>query len=411
MTALHLSDRAPVYDFDFQADPHVVKDVHEGYMRLKKNAPPVFWTPHHGGHWVTTTAAAARKVLMHPGIFSNRFMPTLPARADAPKMIPLSLDPPEHAAYRQLLRPYFERKAVEHLAPRIAVWAEELIDEVAAKGHCEFVEELGSHFPLKVFMELFGFPLDQFVYFRGLVVDFFSPATTSDEQHQISERVIGILGELIDARRIEPRNDLFSTLVHVDFEGRKLTQQELLSIGFVMFLAGLETVVSALAFGMRHLAHDENLRQRIIDDPDCVPTAVEELMRRYAFVAPPRYAVQDTELEGVSVRKGDVVLVPLMMIGWDEKAAINPEVVSLDRPTCNHAAFGAGIHTCLGINLARLEMAIFYRAWFKRIQHFHQIETGEQPRMRPGLAMSMEGLHLGWEKTGDVATDRPSAVG
>src|SRR5277367_1106016 len=122
MSALLLSERAPVYDFDFQADPYVVADVHEGYMRLKKNAPPVFWTPHHGGHWVTTTATAARKVLMHPSIFSNRFKPTLPARANAPKMIPLSLDPPEHAAYRQLLRPYFERKAVEHLAPRIAVW-------------------------------------------------------------------------------------------------------------------------------------------------------------------------------------------------------------------------------------------------------------------------------------------------
>jgi len=401
MNAPSSSERSPVYDFDFRADPHIVADVHAGYLRLMKTAPPVFWTPHHGGHWVANTATAVRKVLMHPNVFSNRFIPTLPARADTPRMIPLSLDPPEHAAYRQLLRPYFERHAVQSMAPRIEQWAEDLVAQIAATGRCDFVEEIGSHFPLKVFMELFGFPLDQFVYFRGLTVRFFSPSTSPDEQQLIAQEIQAILGGLIDARRAKPEDDLFSTLVHIDFEGRKLAQQELLSIGFVMFLAGLETVVSALAFGMRHLAHDSALRQRVIDDPDCIPAAVEELMRRYTFVAPPRYAVQDTDLEGARVRSGDTVLAPLMTISWDERTTSDPEAVSLDRPRCHHAAFGVGIHTCLGINLARLEMAIFYRVWFKRIGHFHEIESGEKPRMRPGLAMSMEGLHLGWEGSGN----------
>lgn len=387
--------REPVYEFDYIAGPDISADVHAAYWTLKENAPPVFWTPAHGGHWVVTSSDAAIEVLRHPERFSSKFL-SIPPNPAQPKMIPESLDPPEHRAYRQLLRPYFESKAIEPLEPRIREWAERLIEDVAARGECEFVDALGSRFPVSVFMEMFGFPLDQFDFFRGTVVEYFDVQIDPQRRTQLSAQILGTLTALIEARRAEPRDDLISTLVHVDFEGRKLTQEELISIGFLMFLAGLDTVVNALTFGMRHLAHDEALRTRMIEDPDAIPAIVEELMRRYTFVSTPRYVTQDTEIAGVKVYQGDSVLVPLHMVGWDEKLTSCPAEVRPDRPHCRHAAFGSGIHTCLGIHLARLEMAVFYETWAKTIGHFRMSE-GQQLHFRGGSVQALEALHLEWD--------------
>jgi cytochrome P450 len=386
--------REPVYEFDYIFDPALEQDVHATYWKLKENAPPVFWTPANSGHWVVTSADAAIEVLRHPDRFSSKFL-SIPPNPQQPRMIPESLDPPEHRPYRQLLRPFFESKAIEPLEPRIREWAERLIDAVADKGECEFVDALGSRFPVSVFMEMFGFPLDQFDFFRATVVEYFNAQIDPERRKQLTMQILGTLGALIEARRAEPKDDLVSTLVHIDFEGRKLTQEELISIGLLMFLAGLDTVVNALAFGMRHLAQDDALRTRIIEDPAAIPAIVEELMRRHTFVSTPRYITQDTEIAGAKVYEGDSVLVPLHMVGWDEKLTSCPGEVRLDRPHCRHAGFGSGIHTCLGIHLARLEMAVFYETWAKKIGHFRMRE-GQQLHFRGGSVQALEALHLEW---------------
>lgn len=388
--------RTPVHDFDFYADPTLQDDIHAGYMQLAKSAPPVFWTPQNGGHWVTTTAAASIDVLRQPNLFSNKYL-SIPVNPDQPKMIPESLDPPEHRAYRQLLRPYFDSKAIAPLEARITEWTQQVVGAVAAKGECEFFEAIASRLPVSVFMELFGFPLDRFEYFRDLVTGFFSAQSSQDERMRLAGEIQSTLAALIQARMAAPQADLISTLIGADFEGRRLEFAELMSIGFLMFLAGLDTVTNAMTFGMHHLAHDAALRQRIINDPAVIPTVVEELMRRYTFVSTPRYVTADTMLFGAQLRAGDSILVPLAMVGWDPKVTKDPETVSIDRPTCKHAGFGSGVHTCLGIHLARLELAVFYRVWFEEIGHFHQAETAEKPKMRGGSVMAMESLHLAWE--------------
>lgn len=386
--------REPVYEFDYLFDPALEKDVHTTYWKLKENAPPVFWTPANGGHWVVTTADAAIEVLRHPDRFSSKFL-SIPPNPHQPRMIPESLDPPEHRPYRQLLRPFFESKAIEPLEPRIREWAERLIDAVAVKGECEFVDALGSRFPVSVFMELFGFPLDQFDFFRATVVEYFNAQIGPERRMQLTGQILDTLGALIEARRAEPKDDLVSTLVHIDFDGRKLTQEELISIGLLMFLAGLDTVVNALAFGMRHLAEDDSLRTRMIEDPAAIPAIVEELMRRYTFVSTPRYITKDTEIVGVQVYEGDSVLVPLHMVGWDEKLTECPAEVRIDRPHCRHAGFGSGIHTCLGIHLARLEMTVFYEIWARKIGHFRMRED-QHLKFRGGSVQALEALCLEW---------------
>ena len=167
-------------------------------------------------------------------------------------------------------------------------------------------------------------------------------------------------------------------------------------MSFMMFLAGLDTVANALSFGMRHLAHDPAMRQRMIDDPACIPDAVEELLRRYTFVALPRYVTHDTELGGLTLSEGDSILVPLMLISWDDRVAPNPETATLDRPPCKHAAFGSGVHMCPGLHFARKELAIFYQLWLEKIGHFQEVANNDPPSMRGGTVIAIKELKLGW---------------
>ena len=394
MTESQAPARSPVHEFDYIADPGVLADCHARYWDLKETAPPVFWTSAHGGHWVCNTGASVQHVVRHPEIFSSRYL-SIPPNPNQPKMIPEMLDPPEHRPYRQMLRPFFESKAIEPLKPRVSAWTDQLLDEVVSKGECDFVEAIGSRLPVAVFMELFGFPMEKFEEFRGLVTGFFHSQASNEERNALAQAIVGHLAELIQQRMAEPRDDMISKIVASEVDGRTVNFEELMSIGFLMFLAGLDTVTNAMSFGMRHLAHDEKLRQRVIDDPAVIPDMVEELLRRYAFVATPRYIVEDTMLEGAQLRAGDCILAPLPLVGWDEGLTEDPKTVSVERQFYRHAAFGSGIHTCLGLHLARMELIVFYRAWFARVGHFRQVAKGDET-CRGGSVMALEHLHLAW---------------
>jgi len=394
MTESQTPARSPVYEFDYIADPGLLADVHDRYWELKETAPPVFWTNAHGGHWMCNTASSVSQVIRHPEIYSSRHL-SIPPNPNQPTMIPEMLDPPEHRPYRQMLRPFFESKAIAPLEARVVEWTDQLLGEIVETGECEFVSSIASRLPVAVFMELFGFPMEKFDEFRHLVVGFFNARATPAERNALAQTILGHLAELIQQRLAEPRDDMISKIIVAEVDGRRLTFEELMSIGFLMFLAGLDTVTNAMSFGMRHLAHDEALRQRAIDDPDVIPDLVEELLRRYAFVATPRYIVADTELEGVKLFAGDCILAPLPLVGWDEGLNPDPKTVSVERQFYRHAAFGSGIHTCLGLHLARMELIVFYRAWFCRIGHFRQIERGDET-CRGGSVMALEHLHLAW---------------
>ena len=397
MSAFTATSNRPTHQFDYHHDP-ILADVHAGYWQLKDCAPPLFWTPANGGHWVANNGAIANHIMRHPEIFSSKIL-AIPPRPDSPKMIPITLDPPEHRSYRQMLRPFFESKAIAPLEQWIIDWTNRLIDAVIDKKECEFVDAISSRLPVSIFMEMLGLSMDRFDEFRKLVVDFFKAAGGEDidERLRLQGQIHGIIHELVTARMADPKSDLMSQLVTLDFEGRKLTYEELMSIGFLMFLAGLDTVVNAMSFGMNHLSHDEVLQQRIIDDPDCIPNVVEELLRRYAFVNTPRLIVEDVEIDGVQMKAGETVLVPLMMIGWDEKLNACPHQVSVDRPAYRHGAFGTGVHTCLGIHLARMELRNFYALWFKRIGKFRRANPDAPLHMRGGNVMAIEQLDLRWD--------------
>lgn len=385
----------PIHRFDIYSEPAIKKDVHEAFWNLKKQAPPLFWTPENGGHWIVTDSDLMIELLRKPNVFSNQNF-SIPHQPDIPVTIPLSLDPPDHRPYRQMLRPFFEKKAIAPLEGRIQQWADRLIGAVRDDGKCEFVDAVGSRFPVSVFMEMLGLPLDRFDEFRSLVSRNFEYAGTP-RQAEIGGQIVALLAEFVKARLTEPREDMMSHIISSDFEGRALTFDELLSIAHLLFLAGLDTVVNALSFSMRHLADDPELQQRIVDDPDCVDAVTEELLRRYSFVNLPRMITEDTELGGQTLLEGEKIICPLAMIGWDEKLNDDPMKVSVDRKVIRHGGFGSGIHTCLGLHLARMELHIFFATWFREIGKFKRDPDKKPGAMRGGVVWAIEELWLRWD--------------
>lgn len=388
-------DDVPTHNFDIYHEPAIKVDVHDAFLDLKQNAPPLFWTPKNGGHWIVTDGDLMIELLRQPNIFSNQNF-SIPHQPNTPKTIPLSLDPPEHRPYRQLLRPFFEKKAIAPLNARIQEWADRLIGAVKEDGQCEFIEAVGSRFPVSVFMEMLGLPMDRFDEFRALVSRNFEVAGTTDAM-DAQMAIVAVLAEFVKERQVDPKDDMMSHIIRSDIDGRPLSYEELLSIAHLLFLAGLDTVVNALSFSMKHLAGDPALQQRIINDPGCIHNVTEELLRRYSFVNLPRMVAEDTQLGGQTLLKGEKLICPLAMIGWEEKLNDNPMEVSVDRKAYRHGAFGSGIHTCIGLHLARMELHIFFETWFREIGEFKQTPGKPAGAMRGGVVWAIEELWLSWD--------------
>ena len=334
------------------------------------------------------------ELLRQPNIYSNQNF-SIPHQPNLPVTIPLSLDPPEHRPYRQMLRPFFEKKAIAPLNARIQQWADRLIGAVKDDGGCEFIEAVGSRFPVSVFMEMLGLSMDRFEEFRALVSENFAAAGTP-KAVESQMAIVAVLAEFVKERQADPQDDMMSDIIRSDIDGRALSFDELLSIAHLLFLAGLDTVVNALSFSMKHLADDPVLQQRIIDDPSCIANVTEELLRRYSFVNLPRMITEDTQLGGQTLLKGEKLICPLAMIGWEEKLNDNPMDVSIDRKAYRHGAFGSGIHTCIGLHLARMEMHVFFATWFREIGAFKLASDKPASAMRGGVVWALEDLWLDW---------------
>ncbi len=383
-----------VFNFDYHADETLSPDIHAGLMRLRDQAPPLFWTPAHGGHWIATDSALIAHILKTPADFSNNQL-QIPPREDAPRMIPESLDPPEHLLYRRLMMDFFEKKHVGHLQERIDFWTTHLLEELKPTGGTDIVEAFTSRLPVYVFMEFVGFPLDRFRDFRALVDGMFREPDPIKRQ-AFATQIMGELSVLIAKKQSEPGDDIISRLIAADFQGRKLDQGELMSISFLLFLAGLDTVTNAMTFGLRHLAMDADLRRRFRQRPEAAPALVDELLRRYTFPTLPRQVTHDLEIAGVSLRAGEMVLCLIALVGLDEELNPNALTIDLERQKSTSFAFGHGGHTCLGRHLAKMELQTVYTRWLEEIPDFEIDPDHDLPTNRGGAVMGMPQLWLRW---------------
>ena len=383
-----------IFDWDIYTEERLRTDLHLGWHWLHANAPDIFWSPRNKGHWIVTRYEDQARILKDAEHFSSKEL-HIPPMFNNYVMIPLNLDPPDHTRYRAMLMRYLGVAQIKAMEPKLREWANRLIDRVIGQGRCDFTESLGAGFPVSVFMELMGMPLDQFENFRAIVTEYFSHISVA-RREELQRAIFSIIDGLFEEKRRAPAADLASALLQEEVRGQKLTQAELQSIGFLLFLGGLDTVANALTFAIRHLAGDKALQTRLRAEPARIPDFVEESLRRYAVVNQTRIVKKDVVIKDAHFTVGDMVLCPLTTAGMDERRNPEPERFDLERKDRGHITFSIGAHTCLGNMLGRMEMGVFTEIWLQRIPEF-ELDKIETLDWRPGLVMALEHLPLKWD--------------
>jgi cytochrome P450 len=374
-----------VLDFDFTADPSFDPDPYAGMAKLAREAPAIFYTPRNGGHWIVSQHQAAFDIARNTEVFSNSLGP--------PNMLPISLDPPDHGLYRSVLVSAFAPAKVAKLDVAMRALANELIDAVAAKGRCEFQSAVAEPLPVLIFMDLVGLPRKHFRDLREWVVGAMKEG--DQEKAQIYyQKMAEVSAEVIRDHQKQPKEDLISTLLASQINGKPLTFDEVLSYCLLLITAGLDTVINGMCLAVRHLAQDHPLQEKLRRDPSGIPELIEEMLRRYALTAARRRVRRDHEYAGIAFRTGDAVLLLYQGINLDPRAYPEPERLILDRKE-PPVGFGLGPHRCVGSHLARFELKVLYEEWLRRIPTF-RLDPDDPPVIHGGNVMDVVRLPLLW---------------
>ena len=405
----HIPDRL-VYDYDAYRDPELLEDPSKRIGRMAKEAPPVFWTPRNGGQWIIQGYEALLNAYRDTDTFSSSFaspqqieamMALLPPGTPrVPQARPIGLDPPEHTQYRAPLQKTFSPKAALALKDEIRGLANELIDAVAGKGRCDFMPAVAEQLPVRVFIKMFGLPLERHEEYRALAKEHIAGITTDPAaQTRKSLQLVDVMRETIIERRDHPKDDILSMLWQTTIDGRPTTLQDMEDYAVLLFIAGLDTVVNGMGLIMRHLATDPSLQNDLRLNPKTIPEAVEEMLRRYTFTVPVRRVAKDVVYEGAPMRAGERVLMYDPAANLDPKRFRDPEVYNMNREDKTHIAFGGGPHRCLGSHLARVELQIVTDVALSRLRNI-RLDPQHPPRYHGGHVIGPESLPLVWEVSG-----------
>lgn len=341
--------------------------------------------------------------LRHPEVFSSA-AEAVAIGQDQP-LIPLQVDPPEHAKYRRLLDPEFSPRRMAELEPEVRALVHRLVDGFVERGTCDFHEEFATPLPSTIFLALMGLPQSDLATFLRWRDDTIRPDVEPGDlegAQRIRERTGREITEYFRAalaqRRSDPDDRLLGRLVQGTVDGRPLTEAELLGICHLLMLGGLDTVTATLDCMISRLVGHPELRHRIASEPGAAAPVVEELLRLETPVQViPRVLHQDVELRGVDLRAGDHAVLVLGAADTDDAEFTGPEDVRLDRERNRHLAFGGGPHRCLGSHLARLELVVALEEWHRRIPDY-DLAPGTELRFSPGIRQA-DHLPLVWEVT------------
>jgi cytochrome P450 PksS len=304
----------------------------------------------------------------------------------------LNADEPDHTRLRSIVDEAFRRRAVLEMEPHIRAIADQLARELFADGEpADLVARFARILPLSVICELLGLPLadrPQFIGWANTMSRLTNPIS-----FLLMSSVIGKMRRYFEQRLEEARTKggegLIVELVRVEGEGGRISGDEMISMLFLLLLAGSETTTHLVSGSVFELLKDPARRDWLASDWSRLHLAIEEFLR---FVSPvqfskPRYVRQDIEIEGMRLKKGDKVMAMIVAANLDPAANEHPERLSLERRPNRHLAFGTGIHFCLGHQLARIEGAAALQALFTR---WPKLRLAAKPsdirwRRRPGL--------------------------
>ena len=284
--------------------------------------------------------------------------------------------------------------------------ANSLLDRFSERGECDYSQEYAVPLPCQAFLHLLGLPVDDLSELIELKDGIIRPQTKAQNPMDDDEvgairtasgrKIYDYFEDLIAERRTAPREDLMSYLISVDLDGEKLSQNEILDISYLFILAGLDTVTASLNCFIAHLAANPENRNQLLQSPESLENAIEELLRWETPVAGvPRRVMRDTEIAGTAIAKDEIVMLMLGAANIDPSEFSEADRVVLDRSRNRHLAFGAGAHRCLGSHLARMELRVGLEEWHRRIPNY-RIREGVVPVYSPGIR-DIQSLPLVWD--------------
>jgi cytochrome P450 len=343
--------------------------------------------------------------LRHPEIFSSEMEMHMALGTERP-MIPQQIDPPAQTKFRKILDPRFSKKRMQEIAPAVRRHANELIDAFLSRGECEFDREFAVPLPCTAFLSLMGLPqseLPRFLRIKDMII---RPQTLMETptaegaqalRKEAGRQIYEFFGGVIDERKRKAGTDMVSYLLETEIDGHRLTREDILDVSFLLILAGLDTVTATLGCNIAYLAANPAQRRRIIEKPETLAGAVEELLRwETPVTAVPRIVKQRVEIHGQTLEKGEMVTLLLGASNLDSAEFQDPERVDFERERNKHLAFGGGPHRCLGSHLARMELEVAMQVWHERIPDY-RIKPGETPRYSPGIR-EVQYLPLVWDR-------------
>jgi cytochrome P450 len=369
-------------DFD-HTDPEWVADPYPIWDDLRATCP-VAHTGRYGGTWMPVRHEDVAAVAYDTEHFTSRSVvvsEVRPGPDDLPAPIglapPITSDPPFHPLARRLLLPAFSPKPIEALEPFTRELCVELLDATAGKPQIDAAVDYAQHIPLRVIVKMLGFPQEDADVFRRFIKMVLEDVDQSAEERQaiVDE---GELDAYMDARIAEhladPQDDLTSFLLDAELDGNKLEPDHVRGTMVLLMIAGIDTTWSAIGASLWHLAQNPSDRQRLAAKPELMATAVEELLRAYAPVTMARLVAKDFNFRGCDMKEGDWLLLPFPAANRDPEFFADADRVQIDRAENRHAAFGLGIHRCIGSNLARMELRVALEEWMKRYPDFELVD-------------------------------------
>jgi cytochrome P450 len=353
----------------WSADPYSIQDD------LRRRCP-VARTERFGGGWLPTRYEDVAAIAYDTERFSSRsiIMSNFrPPRELAPVggSPPISSDPPFHHGARRLLLPAFTKTAVSGQEPATRALCHALIDGFAGQDVVDAAHDYAQHIPMRVIADMLGFPPQDGPRFREFVEITLEGVNLPPEERlaRMATLFDYLLGQIHDHAE-NPREDLTTFLINAELHGHKLDPSHVAGTMALLLIAGIDTTWSAIGASLWHLAKTPGDRERLVAEPALLPTAMEEFLRAYAPVTMARLVKADMHWRGVAMKADDWILLSFPAANRDPAQFDRAGEVVIDREINRHAAFGLGIHRCVGSHLARMELRVALEVWLERIPGF-----------------------------------------
>jgi cytochrome P450 len=387
-------------------------------FKYLRNEEPVYWheDPEQGsGFWAITRHSDLDYISKNPLLFSSEERSCLLHESDDERlgfmrMQIINMDPPKHIKYRRLVRNAFTPKKVDSYEERFREIAKDILDRALVGGECEFVGDIASELPLIAICELMGVSLDKrqrLFELTNIMLGMDDPELTTSEEDGTNAMIemFMMAQELAEQNKASPRDDIVNVLLNGTVEDEPLTEEEFCHFFLLLIVAGNETTRTVTSHGMRLLLEHPEQYQLLVDQPALLEGAIEEFLRyNPAVIAFRRTAMDDVELGGQAIRKGDKIQMYYGAASADEDIFSDGDTFDVTRAERedvknNHRAFGIGEHFCLGSHLARLELKVIFEEILKRMRNPRA--NGEINWLRSNFINGIKAMPIAFDEATD----------